>query len=79
MQVVGLDPQAEIDLREVTLGERTILVVGGEHTGLGRGTRRACTHLARLVGPQKIDSLNASVASAVALYEAWIQRTKSQG
>jgi tRNA G18 (ribose-2'-O)-methylase SpoU len=39
--------------------------------------RRACTTLARLVAPGIIESLNASVAAAIALYEASQQRIKS--
>src|SRR5690606_32741742 len=73
-QVVGLDSHAPLALVQVDLTVPTILVVGGEGRGLSRQTRRACSHLARLVGPHSIDSLNASVAAALALYEAQRQR-----
>lgn len=74
VQVVGLDAQAERTLRDVPLLGPTVLVIGGEHTGMRRSTRRACSHFARLAGSGKIDSLNASVAAAVTLYEAVNQR-----
>lgn len=73
-QVIGLDSHAPLALVQVDLTVPTILVVGGEGRGLSRQTRRACSHLARLVGPHSIDSLNASVAAALALYEAQRQR-----
>lgn len=73
-EVVGLDGHAETPLVGFNLVERCVIVVGNEGTGLGRSTRRACTRLARLVRPRSIDSLNASVAAALALYEARRQR-----
>jgi tRNA G18 (ribose-2'-O)-methylase SpoU len=36
--------------------------------------RRCCTELAAIVRPRILDSLNASVAAAIALYEAGKQR-----
>lgn len=72
--VVGLDAHAATPLREVSLSGPCVLVVGGEGRGMGRQVRKTCTHLATLVQPQVIDSLNASVAAALALYEAQRQR-----
>ena len=78
VQVVGLDAHADRDLYELDLAGPTLLVIGSEHTGLARGVRRSCTTLARLVPPRRIDSLNASVAAGIALYEATVQRMKSK-
>ena len=75
--VVGLDPHAPVALRDVDLRGRVVLVIGSEHEGLGRAIRRACAVLAHLVEPGRIESLNASVAAGVALYELTIQRVKS--
>ncbi|HEY6557403.1 MAG TPA: RNA methyltransferase [Polyangiaceae bacterium] len=77
VQVIGLDAQAPIDLRSLELSVPTVLVIGAEHTGLGRAVRRACTHVARLVRPHSVDSLNASVAAGIALYEAATQRSRA--
>jgi 23S rRNA (guanosine2251-2'-O)-methyltransferase len=74
IQVVGLDPRAERPLAAIDLRRPTLLVVGGEHSGLGRGVRAACSELARLGPESALDSLNASVATGIALYEAMIQR-----
>jgi 23S rRNA (guanosine2251-2'-O)-methyltransferase len=76
IQVVGLDAQAPRALSEIDLKRPTVLVIGAEHSGLGGAVRRACSELARLVPTRKIDSLNASVAAGMALYEAAVQRMK---
>jgi tRNA G18 (ribose-2'-O)-methylase SpoU len=62
---------------ELTLTGPTLLVVGNEHEGMGRGVRRACTAVGRLTASGRIDSLNASVAAALALHEAVTARLKS--
>jgi len=50
------------------------LVIGAEDKGVTRGVRRECSHFARLDMRGRLDSLNASVAAAVALYEVARQR-----
>ncbi len=72
--VVGLDGHAERALHELDLSGKCVLVVGSEGKGLAKATRRQCTHFARLVMPRTVESLNASVAAAIALYEAQRQR-----
>jgi 23S rRNA (guanosine2251-2'-O)-methyltransferase len=75
--VVGLDAHAPQRVGELDLSGPTILVVGNEHEGMGRGVRRACSTVGRLTASGRIDSLNASVAAALALHEAAISRLKS--
>jgi 23S rRNA (guanosine2251-2'-O)-methyltransferase len=75
--VIGLDAQASQALSETDLTGPTLLVLGGEQLGLGRSVRRACATLASLVRTRGVDSLNASVAAGIALYEATRQRTTS--
>lgn len=72
--VVGLDAHAPAPLHAIDLSGPTVIVVGGEGKGIGKQVRRSCTHLATLVQPHTIDSLNASVAAALALYEVTRQR-----
>jgi 23S rRNA (guanosine2251-2'-O)-methyltransferase len=68
--IIGLDSHAPERVGKLNLTGPVILVVGNEHEGLGRGVRRACTAFGRLTASGKIDSLNASVAAALALHEA---------
>jgi 23S rRNA (guanosine2251-2'-O)-methyltransferase len=77
VQVVGLDAHAPRALSEIDLAQPTVLVIGAEHSGIGGAVRRACSELARLVPTRKIDSLNASVAAGMALYEVANQRMKT--
>lgn len=77
ISVVGLDAHAPQRVGELDLSGPTILVVGNEHEGMGRAVRRACSAVGRLTASGRIDSLNASVAAALALYEAATCRLKS--
>jgi 23S rRNA (guanosine2251-2'-O)-methyltransferase len=54
------------------------LVVGSEGQGLARLVREKCDYLVRLPMRGQIDSLNAGVAGAIALYEALRQREMAQ-
>ncbi|HEY4106052.1 MAG TPA: RNA methyltransferase [Polyangiaceae bacterium] len=76
--VIGLDAHAPQRVSELSLEGPTVLVVGNEHEGMGRGVRRACSAVGRLLTSGRIDSLNASVAAALALYEAANSRIKSR-
>jgi 23S rRNA (guanosine2251-2'-O)-methyltransferase len=75
--ILGLDAHAPQRVGELVQPGATILVVGNEHEGMGRGVRRACTAIGRLTASGRIDSLNASVAAALALHEAVTARLKS--
>lgn len=77
VQVVGLDAQADRALRELDLSGPTLLVLGSEGEGMSRSVRRALSATARLAQSGRIGSLNASVAAAIALYEASNQRVSS--
>ncbi len=67
---VGLDAAGASPISEVPAGGRPVLlVVGGEGRGLGRLVSRTCDLLARIPMVDEADSLNASVAAAIALYE----------
>ena len=74
VQVVGLDANGDVRLDEVDLTGSTVLVVGAEGKGLRKPIKSACDVLARLPMTRAIGSLNASVAAALALYEARRQR-----
>jgi 23S rRNA (guanosine2251-2'-O)-methyltransferase len=76
--VVGLDASVSGRLADVDLSGPSVLVLGSEGEGLGRAVRRACTTVASLGTPTFVDSLNASVAAGIALYELSIQRMKSK-
>ena len=70
LDIVGLDAHGDELLQDAPLELPLVLVVGAEGKGLRKSVKQACRRLVRL--PMKagaVDSLNASVAVAVALYE----------
>jgi 23S rRNA (guanosine2251-2'-O)-methyltransferase len=74
LAIVGLDATGDKAIAEVELSRPVALVVGAEGKGLRKTVKRACDVLAKLPMPGPIDSLNASVALAIALYEVVRQR-----
>jgi 23S rRNA (guanosine2251-2'-O)-methyltransferase len=71
LQLVGLDASGEQPLHDVEYpAEGRVLVIGSEGSGLRRLTREACDVLARVDLAGEFESLNASVAAGIALYES---------
>lgn len=72
--VVGLAMEAEQTVFEADLKGSLALVVGGEEKGLRPLVRQYCDYLVSIPLLGRVDSLNASAAAAVVLYEAFRQR-----
>ncbi len=71
---VGLDAAAGTGLFDADLTVPLALVIGGEGEGLRRLTRESCDLLVNLPMRGSIESLNASVAGSVAMFECVRQR-----
>jgi 23S rRNA (guanosine2251-2'-O)-methyltransferase len=70
LTLVGLDGSADTTLQSVTETRGpTVLVVGAEGAGLSRLVREACDAIASIPIAAEIESLNAGVATGIALYE----------
>jgi 23S rRNA (guanosine2251-2'-O)-methyltransferase len=70
MEIVGLDAGADIDIRDLGPSTRgRVLVVGSEGKGLRRMVRQRCDIVVHIRQESPMDSLNASVAAAIAMYE----------
>lgn len=67
---VGLDAEGTQSIGDVPFGVGRVLVIGSEGEGLRRLTRESCDVLARIDMPGGFESLNASVAASIALYES---------
>ncbi len=68
--VYGLDERGEHTLRETAFDPQSVLVVGAEGQGLRQRTRTKCDALVRIPGGREgVESLNAAVATAIALAE----------
>ena len=77
LKIVGSDMNAEIDFTQAELSGATVLVVGNEGKGMRRLTRENCDLLVKIPMVGKINSLNASVAAAVLMYEIFRRRIES--
>lgn len=68
--IVGLAGEADADIAATPgLDGPLVLVVGSEGDGLARLTRQTCDALASIPISSEVESLNASVAASIALYE----------
>ena len=74
LRIVGADGDASLTAREADLRGPIAIVVGSEGRGLGPAVRRRCDLLVRIPMHGRIESLNASVAGSILLYEAAAQR-----
>lgn len=73
--VVGLDMDGKMLYHEANLTGGLAMVVGGEGKGLSRRVKESCDFLVRLPMRGQIESLNASVAGAILIYESLKQRS----
>lgn len=74
--VFGLDEQGEMDFDKADYKIPLALVVGGEGKGLSRLVREGCDFLVKIPLYGRINSLNASVAAAIVMFEVARQRGK---
>jgi len=73
--VYGLDERGPATLAQTDFDAKTVLVVGAEGEGLRKRTRETCDALVRIPGGRRgLESLNAGVATAVALAEVFRAR-----
>jgi 23S rRNA (guanosine2251-2'-O)-methyltransferase len=79
--IMGLDKAADNPIFFSDVSGPIALVVGGEEKGIRSLVRQNCDMLVSIPQTGRIDSLNASVAGAVAMYEIYRQRqlTKASG
>lgn len=73
--IFGLDAHGDTGLYESDLTGNVVLVIGGEHQGIRPGVKKECDFILSIPISGKINSLNASVAGGIAMYEANRQRS----
>jgi 23S rRNA (guanosine2251-2'-O)-methyltransferase len=76
--LVGTDDAADKTLYDADLKGPLALVMGSEGEGLRRLTRECCDQLVSIPMAGAVESLNVSVATGVALFEAVRQRTSAK-
>ena len=68
--VVGLAGEGDVEIGAIPgVDGPLVVVVGSEGEGLAHLTRQKCDHLASIPITSSVESLNASVATSIALYE----------
>ncbi len=75
--VVGTDAGAEKSFSEIDYAMPIALVIGNEGKGIRRLVKEKCDFLVKIPMAGSFDSLNASVAGALVMYEVFRKRTPS--
>ncbi len=72
----ALDASGSVELGDCDLSGACAIIVGSEGGGLSEGMRTAVERTVRIPMKESLESLNAAVAAAIALYTASIQRAR---
>ena len=67
--IVGTDMENSVDYREIDYSGKIGLVIGSEGFGMTKTVKDSCDFIARIPMYGKINSLNASVAAGIMIYE----------
>lgn len=74
--VVGTDMENSTDYRRIDYSGKIALVIGNEGNGMSRMIRESCDFIARIPMYGKVNSLNASVAAGIMIYEVVGQKRR---
>ena len=66
---VGTLEQMKIDYRDVDYSGKVVLIIGNEGSGISKLVRKKCDFIAKIPMYGTTNSLNASVASGIMIYE----------
>lgn len=72
--VAGTDVSAKQDVYKMKFDMPLVVVIGNESKGMGRLIKEKCDFLVKLPMLGQLNSLNASVAAGVLMYEVVRQR-----
>ncbi len=67
--IVGTDMENSVDYKEIDYSGKIGLVIGSEGFGMTKTVKDSCDFIARIPMHGKINSLNASVAAGIMIYE----------
>jgi 23S rRNA (guanosine2251-2'-O)-methyltransferase len=73
--VIGIDRSGKVDYSQMDFKSPVAIVIGSEGKGLSELVKKRCDFLANIPMRGEITSLNASVAAALVMYEAFKQRS----
>ncbi len=67
--VIGTDMENSVDYRRLDYQGKVALIIGNEGKGMSRLMKESCDFIAKIPMRGKVNSLNASVAAAIMIYE----------
>lgn len=76
--ISGLAGEAKQGIDDVQFSGKNALVMGAEGEGMRRLVRESCDQLLKIQMPGKVESLNVSVATGIALFEVVRQQFRPQ-
>jgi 23S rRNA (guanosine2251-2'-O)-methyltransferase len=75
--VIGLDAEGDAELSKMNLAKESIyIIVGSEGKGLSRLVREKCDLVVSIAMQSNVESLNASVATAITMHWVATERSK---
>ncbi len=74
--IVGTDMDNAVNYHELDYSGKIALVVGNEGNGMSRMIRESCDFIAKIPMYGKVNSLNASVAAGIMIYEVIRQKRR---
>lgn len=69
--IIGMDGRAKESINALNLPPKRVLVMGSEGSGMRRLTLESCDFMVKIPMSDKMESLNVSVAAAIALYSLY--------
>lgn len=73
--IIGAEAEGDITIWDMNFTNPVALVVGSEAEGMRRTVKEHCDHIIKLPMRGKVNSLNASVATGIIIFEIMRQRT----
>ena len=67
--IVGTDVEGKAELGQIELNGPMVVVIGSEERGLSKSVKKVCDYLLKIPMRGQVQSLNASVAAALVLWE----------
>ena len=69
--VIGMAGEASQDIKTITDNKNLCLIIGSEGNGIRHLVKKNCDALYKITTNDAVESLNASVAAAIAIYKIW--------
>ena len=69
--IIGMAGEAKTNIKTIKNPENLCLVIGNEGNGIRQLVKKNCDILVKIEMNEEVESLNASVATAIAIYQIW--------